>query len=96
MWLISGLAHRVLKTVMMNRRAHYQTIPLVIIIQLLAMLVPVLFWIGRKHPPSLGTWIGWFMAWPLFLVGLFLVGGLFTIVSVKMDEVKREHARKND
>ena len=81
---------------MMNRRAHYQTYVVVVIVQLLAMLMPVLWWRVHKHPPTLGVWLGWFVAWPLFLVGLFLVGGLFAMVSVKMDDVKRERARKND
>lgn len=77
----------------MRRRAHYQTYVVVVIIQLLAMAMPVVWWVGHKRVPAWNVWLGWFVVWPLFLISLFLVGGLWITVSDKIKDVKRERSK---
>jgi hypothetical protein len=78
--------------VTMRRRAHHQTYVIVVIIQLLAMAMPVVWWIGHKRPPAWNVWLGWFVAWPLVLIGPFLIGALWMTVSDKINDLKRKRS----
>ncbi len=51
----------------MSHRAHYQTPYLLAIVQMLALAMPVAWWVGRHRPPPWTVWLFWALA-PLLLL----------------------------